>query len=165
MTQALSQAEYEGLKYFMASFTCLNKAQDLLSKRMEGIPGAQDEIKRLCKAQMDLFDSILPTIPPGKLLMIRKELDLIELYIRLKGAAKYDVDADDHLVVPRKALNELTKIACDRDCMLCSLKGDKIRKCRLRKLLSETLPYELPDANGACVFQAYDIDSITGGQQ
>ena len=157
----LSQSEYDALKYLMAAFTCLSHAKDGLDNRLKALPGGRRDAAMLATRTLRLFTSLLPTIPQKKLKMIQGELDHIELYVRMKGAAPYDSDRDDHMILPRKTVNALTKAACEQNCTLCDLKGDKVKKCPLRRLLSEALPYDLPEPEGKpCVFQVYSLEEI-----
>ena len=154
----LSQAEYDGLKYIMAAFTSSKNAADYLEKRLRSVPNAWRDIHLCSSKLLAVFQSLLQTIPRAKLKMIQTELPLIEVYVRIKGAAIYDIDADDHAIIPRKTLNELGRVACKRECELCDKKGKAVKGCRLRKLLGETFPHELPEAVGdGCVFQTYSL--------
>lgn len=154
----LSQEEYNGLKYIMASFTATKNAEDRLEKRLRGVPGAWRDIHLCSSKLLHVFESILPTIPREKLKMVKAELPQIELYVRIKGASVFDLDEYDNVIVPKKTLDALAKVACNRECELCDKHGKEVKRCKLRKLLGETFPYDLPEAAGdGCVFQTYSL--------
>ena len=158
----LSQSEYDALKYLMAAFTSTKRAAERLEKRMRTVPGAWEDISLCADKLLEVFEALLPTIPNKKLRMIQSELDRIELYIRMKGAAPYDIDRYDHMILPRKTVDTLTKAAYEQNCTLCDLKGDRMKRCPVRRTLAETLPYELPKTDGlSCPFQVYSLEEIT----
>ncbi len=99
----LSRREYEALR---VNIGCLNAAQHMCEgfegRLKECVPDGWREARMLESRWQKLFDKILLTIPREKLIQLKNELPRYEMYIRLNGAARYDADANDNVVLPRK---------------------------------------------------------------
>lgn len=109
-----------------------------------------------------LFDKLLLTIPREKLLLLKAELPRYQLYIRMDGAAKYDLDSDDFIVLPRKTAMTLVDYATEMHCDLCDREGKKIGKCKLHRVLSEALPFTAEGKDGSCPFTTYGVSGGKG---
>lgn len=156
----LSRREYMALRI---NIGCLNAMEYMLSdleqRLRECIPTGWREARMIASRMRTLFDKVLLTIPREKLLLLQAELPRYELYVRMTGAAKYDIDADDFVVLPRRTAMALVDYAVDTNCTLCSRTGKRMQKCKLARALREALPYAVKESDGVdCPFQMYGID-------
>lgn len=154
----LSKREYDALR---VNIGCLNAArhmcEGLEARLKECVPDGWREARMLESRWQKLFDKILLTIPREKLILLKSELPRYELYIRLNGAARYDADENDNVVLPRKTVMALANYATEISCPVCDRKGKGITKCRLRKTLCDVLPFYVETDGQSCPFSEYGI--------
>lgn len=157
----LSRREYEAIR---VNIGCLNACRVMLGsleKRIrECIPYGWRDARMLESRWRTLFDKLLYTIPNDKLRIMKQELPYYELYIRMKGAAKYDNDDSDWVALPRKVVMQLAEYAAEMNCPLCQKTGKQIKSCKLRKTLAASLPFNVETINGGggCPFSDYDVN-------
>lgn len=155
----LSRREYMALRI---NIGCLNAMEymltDLEPRLRTCIPDGWRDARMIESRMRTLFDKILLTIPRDKLMLLKAELPRYELYVRVAGAAKYDIDEGDYIVLPRKAAMALADYATDTNCTLCNRTGKQTRKCKLARVLREALPYAAEDGDGeTCPFTLYGV--------
>ena len=159
----LNRREYQA---FRLNIGCLSAAEhmlDALENRLkECITDGWREARMLESRMRTLFDKLLRTIPREKLLLLKAELPRYQLYIRMDGAAKYDLDSDDFIVLPRKTAMTLVDYATEMHCDLCDREGKKIGKCKLHRVLSEALPFTAEGKDGSCPFTTYGVSGGKG---
>lgn len=157
----LSRREYEAIR---VNIGCLNACRLMLegleTRIRECIPYGWRDARMLESRWRTLFDKLLYTIPQDKLKIMKEELPYYELYIRMKGAAKYNNDESDWVALPRTVVMQLANYAADMNCPLCQKKDKQIKSCKLRKTLAASLPFNVETVNkgGGCPFSDYDLN-------
>lgn len=161
----LSRREYEALKGLMASAACLARLNAGMETRLkECVPWGWRDARMLHAKTKKLFDKLLLTIPIEKLKMIKSEMPHLDLYIRVGGAAVYDPDDDDNVMIPRNTLKALSEYATQQECLLCAKRDKAVKNCRLRKILNDTFPHSVPTFGpaGECIYSTYEPDGHDG---
>lgn len=157
----LSRREYEAIR---VNIGCLNACRLMLegleSRLRECVPCGWRDARMLEVRWRKLFDELLYTIPQDKLRIMKHELPYYELYIRMKGAAKYNNDESDWVALPRTVVMELANYAAEMNCPLCQKTDKQIKSCKLRKTLSASLPFnvETVPTGGGCPFSDFDLN-------
>lgn len=159
----LSRREYEAMKYSIACVNATLYMLEALKPRIrECMPkGFWRDANLVASIQKKLMDGILLTIPAEKLKIMQSEIQRYELYVRTAGAAGYDNDEGDNVVIPRQTLKDLANFAGETNCSMCMKTGKAARKCKLRKILADTFPYNPPQVVGEseeCIFTGYSFE-------
>ena len=149
----------------MACAACFSRFNDGMEARLkECVPNGWRDARMLHTRTKKLFDKLLLTIPVEKLKVIKSEMPYLDLYIRVGGAAAYNPDDDDNVMIPRNALKALSEYATQQECVLCIKRDRAVKNCRLRKILNDTFPHSVPTfgTNGECIYSTYDPDGHDG---
>ena len=91
-------------------------------------------------------------------MLLKAELPRYQLYIRMDGAARYDLDSDDFIVLPRRTAMALADYATQLHCALCDRQGKRIGKCKLHRALRDALPYCVKSDGESCPFASYTVE-------
>ena len=154
----LNKREYEAIKVNIGVQHACRLMSESLEERLRTIPYGWRDAKMLESRWRMLFDKLLYTIPAEKLKTLKHELPYSEMYVRMKGAARYDSDESDYVALPRKTEMALAEYAVEMNCPLCDKKGKQISKCRLKRTLDASLPFEPQIKGEGCPYCDYGVD-------
>ena len=144
----LSNKEYYSLRNVFGIVNILDECLPMLRKRLELIDAQAD--MELVQARFErVMAQILRTIPPNKLVTMRKDLNHMTCEVRIA----YDYakrDNREFTYCPTEAIDRLAKRVLDWECLSCDKCAKEAKKCPVFKDINDCYPWELPPNGDMC---------------
>lgn len=152
----VSNPEYQGIRTMFAAISGLQIFGDILKPRLQS-SGAWRWWKMAEAAIQKACDAMLLTIPPNKLLAIRKDLDHVRIEVWVDGVTGQRRH-EKMCYIEEEVLDKIVSYACAAECTFCSKKGGQAKGCKLRKLLLRCTPWDIKTLadDGTCNLSGED---------
>lgn len=141
----LSMEEYDAVRQMMGAINVLDN-NDVLKQRFDLIDENMWEQYKSCQSKLvELIERLFGSIPPKKLLSMRRELDHTVCITKIRPPSLNE--PKDYLYISRTAFERMIQRAIDLNCLICDKSCSEGKRCDLYKDIVDMFPYELTDSD------------------
>lgn len=149
------KSEYEGLQWIAGAWSLVTKANEVLKKRAQAVPGTWRDM-RMCESVLGrISDALLQTVPSDRLAKLAAELKHTTVYLQTTKDTTGNAYRAGMMYVSRDAVFRFVWRAVNQECLFCELDEKGQKKCRLKKDLDAVFLYdaEREDGKDICFWQ------------
>lgn len=161
-----SQREYYAFReLFGIVSTCSKYMYELEKRAKAAAPGTWRDLRLIEALNEKVMRAMLRTIPKNKLNQIQAELQHTQVIVQVnRSITRGENDYDDNLTyVSQRALERITGIAVDNECLFCEKCGKDVKRCQLRKDIESTYMFDIQDMakDGHCLYAGFYVERDT----
>ena len=148
-TMPLSNREYYALLELFGIENSFRRCSGELNKRAQMVPDGVDRMRLILKLADGLIQDFVGTIPPNKLIAIRKELENVVCEVKVR----YDfakTDNREFVYIPAEAVDRLANRVINMECLVCDKNAKQAKKCKVFQDLGDCYPWEIKPKDEAC---------------
>ncbi len=165
----LSEREYYALRELFGIVNTFSEKAGELEPRAKLQPGVWRDLRMIQSVAAKAMAALLRTVPARKLIQINRELANTQVLVNVNRSIceKPDQNDDNLTYVSQRALERITQIAVNSECLFCEKQGADARHCQLRKDIESTYMFDTGSSKTECQYagmifseRSRDEDSI-----